>query len=201
MMIVVRFASILICFLIASLAFGWWQVDGPSSKQNSRNIPAPLTEMNFQMINHLGAKVAPEQLVGKPTMIFFGFTYCPDICPNTLLDISAWIAALGNEANNLNIVFVTVDPERDNLEAMGEYLANFSPKVEGWIGDGKQLDDATKLFGVTYRRIETENGGYSIDHTSGVYLFDSTGRFARTIDYHESREQALPKIKLTISGK
>lgn len=195
----VRIIGVVVCFLVVSIAYGWWQVDGAGSKKDQRLIPASLADMDFQMLNHLGATVSPEQLVGKPTMIFFGFTYCPDICPNTLNDISTWIEALGENADNLNSVFITVDPGRDTVEAVREYLSYFNPRIEGWIGGKEELAKAAELFGITYRRVEKDDGEYTMDHTSGVYLFSSNGRFARTIDYHESREQALPKIKRTLS--
>lgn len=191
-------AGIAICFVTVLIAFGWWQVDGPGKKDELRNIPVSLTNMDFQMTNHLGLAVHARELVGMPTMVFFGFTFCPDICPTTLNDISSWISALGDDAKSLNVVFITVDPERDNVDAVAEYLSYFNPMVKGWIGNEEQLREAAKLFGITYKRVETGDGEYTMDHTSGVYLFRADGRFARTIDYHESREQALPKIKRTI---
>ncbi len=157
--------------------------------------------MDFQMTNHRGKSISPRRLVGRPTMIFFGFTYCPDICPNTLTEITTWIEALGDDANSLKVIFITVDPERDDVKTVAEYLSNFSPKIEGWIGNTKQLADASEFFGITYQRTESDDGTYSIDHTSGIFLFRADGTFARTIDYHEPRELAIPRIVQTISEK
>lgn len=151
------------------------------------------------MTNHLGETVSPKQLLGKPAMIFFGFTYCPDICPNTLMEITSWVEALSKEADSLKVVFITVDPERDDVESVAEYLSNFSPSIEGWIGSKNQLATAANSLGMKYKRVDTDNSDYSIDHTSGIFLFRADGSFARTIDYHENKDIALPKIKRTIS--
>ncbi|KPB00064.1 hypothetical protein SU32_15915 [Ahrensia marina] len=190
-----------IAILSATLALGWWQVDGPFEMRTEQNFRSSLSNMNFEMTSHLGKVVSPEYLVGNPTMFFFGFTYCPDVCPTTLAEISTWIEELGDLANSLNVVFITVDPARDDVKTVAEYLSNFNSKIEGWIGNSSQLAAAGNFFDVTYQRKESEDGTYTMDHSSSVFLYRSDGTFARTIDYHEPREVAVPKIKRTISEK
>lgn len=199
MKLLIKYIGSTILVVTSLTVFGWWQIDGPGKKQQNHTLPADLAKMDFLMTNHLGESVSPKQLLGKPVMVFFGFTYCPDICPNTLSEISAWIEALGKEADSIKAIFITVDPERDNVESVAEYLTNFSPHIEGWIGSKKQLADAGKFFNVRYKRISLDNSSYSVDHTSGVFLFRADGSFARTIDYHENKELALPKIRRTMS--
>ena len=133
--------------------------------------------------------------VGRPTMVFFGFTYCPDVCPTTLSDISGWLDELGPDGDEWNVVLITVDPARDTVRAMADYLGYFHPAIRGWTGPEPQIARAAAGFRATYERVPTENGDYTMNHTSGVFLFDAEGLFVTMIDYHEPREFAIPKIR------
>ncbi|MGK7296868.1 MAG: SCO family protein [Candidatus Wenzhouxiangella sp. M2_3B_020] len=150
--------------------------------------------MEFKLTDHEGRTVGPETLIGKPTLAFFGFTFCPDVCPTTLSDISGWLDALGEDAERLNVVFITVDPERDTAEIMEDYVAYFHPAIRGWTGSAEQIARVAKGFRATYERVLTDNG-YTMNHTASVFLFDAAGDFVSTIDYHEPREFAVPKIR------
>tara|TARA_B100001167_G_scaffold167962_1_gene117493 strand:- start:588 stop:989 length:402 start_codon:yes stop_codon:yes gene_type:complete len=128
-------------------------------------------------------------------MVFFGFTYCPDVCPTTLSDITSWLDGMGEAADRLNTVFITVDPARDTLDAMAEYIGYFHPTVRGWTGQPEEIARAAEGFRVTYERVPTDSGDYTMNHTASVFLFDAAGRYVTNVDYHESRETALPKIR------
>ncbi len=177
------------------LFVGWWQVDGPGAPEPMGQRPIPLTEMAFSLTDHEGNAVGPEALLGSPTMAFFGFTYCPDVCPTTLSDISDWLDALGNEADPLNVIFITVDPERDTVAAMAEYVSYFHPAIRGWTGPEEQIARAAEGFRAVFERVPTDSGDYTMNHTASVFLFNAEGQFVTTIDYHEAREFALPKIR------
>ena len=112
-----------------TLFVGWWRVDGPGASPSAPPLPAALTTMNFDLIDHEGNNVGPDALIGRPSLVFFGFTYCPDICPTTLSDISGWLDALGEDSNGLSTIFITVDPERDTAEAMAKYVGYFDPAI------------------------------------------------------------------------
>jgi protein SCO1/2 len=178
-----------------TLFAGWWQVDGPGASEPAGHQPLPLSAMEFQLIDHEANAVGPDTLIGQATLVFFGFTFCPDVCPTTLSDISGWLDELGDEAERLNVVFITVDPERDTIEAMADYVGYFHPSIRGWTGPEDQIERATSGFRATYERVPTENGDYTMDHTASVFLFDAEGSFVTLIDYHESREFAVPKIR------
>ncbi|SFP85105.1 SCO family protein [Tranquillimonas alkanivorans] len=178
-----------------TLFAGWWRVDGPGAPAPSGARPLPLTKMEFKLTDHEGRTVGPETLIGKPTLAFFGFTFCPDVCPTTLSDISGWLDALGEDAERLNVVFITVDPERDTAEIMEDYVAYFHPAIRGWTGPENQIARAAEGFRATYEKVPAENGGYTMNHTASVFLFDAAGDFVSTIDYHEPREFAVPKIR------
>ncbi len=178
-----------------ALFVGWWQVDGPGAPEPDGARPLPLAAMEFGLTDHEGRPVGPDTLVGSPSLVFFGFTYCPDVCPTTLADISGWLDALEEDADRLNVVFITVDPERDNVDAMAEYVGYFHPAIRGWTGPGQQIALAVEAFRATYEKVPTDGGDYTMNHTASVFLFDAEGRFVSTIDYHEPREFAVPKIR------
>lgn len=181
--------------LAATLFAGWWQVDGPGAQDASSGRPLPLTAMDFALTDHEGRPVGPETLIGRPSLVFFGFTWCPQVCPTTLADISHWLDGLGAEAQMLNTVLITVDPERDTAEAMAEYVGYFHPQIRGWTGQPAQIARAAEGFRVHYEKVALDGGDYTMDHSAGVFLFDATGALVSIIDYHEAREFALPKIR------
>jgi protein SCO1/2 len=177
------------------LGVGWWRVDGPGAPQPVGQRPLPLSAMDFRLTDHEGNEVGPDTLIGRPTMVFFGFTYCPDVCPTTLSDISSWLDEMGEDAGRQNVIFITVDPERDTVEAMAEYVGYFHPSIRGWTGQEEQIARAADGFRATYKKAQTEGGGYTMNHTASVFLFDAEGQFVTMIDYHEPREFAVPKIR------
>ena len=181
--------------LVFALFVGWWQVDGPGAPEPVGQRPLALSAMDFSLTDHEGNEVGPETLIGRPAMVFFGFTYCPDVCPTTLSDISGWLDDLGDEANEMSVAFITVDPERDTVDAMSEYVGYFHPAIRGWTGTDEEIAKAVRGFRASYERVPTEGGGYTMNHTASVFLFDAAGRFVTMIDYHEPREFAVPKIR------
>ncbi len=179
------------------LGLGWWRVDGPGAARASTDslLPRPVGEMAFELLDHRGAVVRPQDWLGRPTLAFLGFTYCPDVCPLTLSDISGWLGELGPDADRLNVAMISVDPERDTPEVLAEYLANFDPRITGLTGDPGEVARALEGFRASAERLPAEDGGYTMNHTAGVFLFDADGRFANIIDFHEDRAFALPKIR------
>lgn len=178
-----------------TLFAGWWQVDGPGAPEPHDQRPMNLSSMVFRLTDHEGNAVGPETLIGRPSMVFFGFTYCPDICPTTLADISGWLEGMAGAAQRLDTVFITVDPERDTVDIMAEYVGYFHPSIRGWTGPPSEIARAAAGFRAAYERLDVGGGGYTMNHTASVFLFDAEGRFVTTVDYHEPREFALPKIR------
>ncbi|WP_414633623.1 SCO family protein [Paracoccus marcusii] len=103
--------------------------------------------MSFKLMDQDGKTVEPQDWLGRPTMVFFGFTWCPDICPTTLSDISGWLEALGPQADQMNTVLISVDPERDTPEILGDYLSNFDPRITGLTGPCPRSRLLRKDFG------------------------------------------------------
>lgn len=177
------------------LTLGWWR----SRPDTGRDLlPVPISDMDFTLTDSRGQPFAPAQWLGRPTMVFFGFTFCPDVCPTTLNDISAWLAELGPDADRLNVALISVDPERDTPAALADYLSNFDPRIVGLTGALPEVEKAASGFRAKFEKLPRD-GDYTMNHTAGVFLFDADGRFTSIIDFHEDRRFAVPKIRRLLS--
>uniref|UniRef100_UPI003F8786CA SCO family protein n=1 Tax=Shinella sumterensis TaxID=1967501 RepID=UPI003F8786CA len=117
-----------------------------------------------------GTPFGSADLAGRPYLVFFGFTHCPDICPTTLFELSEAFNALGDDAGKINALFVTVDPARDTPEALARYLSSFNPRIRGLTGDQAALEAMLKAYRGYARRVPLEGEDYTMDHTAVVYL-------------------------------
>ena len=153
----------------------------------------------FHLIDTENRPVTEKGLLGKPTAIFFGFTYCPEVCPTTLAEMTAALKDLGRDADKLNMVFVSVDPERDTPAQMKLYLSNFDPRIKGYTGTVEQTDAAARAYRVYHQKVPTPGGGYTVDHSSAVYLFDKRGRFVEPIGYGSPHDRVVAQLKRIIS--
>ncbi|MFC5506420.1 SCO family protein [Bosea massiliensis] len=191
-------AVAILVFVSAAILIGWWQVDGPGRKRTE--VATFAVGGPFTLVNHKGETVTEATYLGKPTLVFFGFTHCPEVCPTTLFEISNQLGKLGPDADRLQVLFVTVDPERDTPAQMALYLQSFDSRIIGLSGTQAQVDTALSAYKVHAKRIETESG-YTMDHTASVYLMDAKGRFKSMIDYHEDDAAALEKIRLLLNAR
>jgi len=148
----------------------------------------------FSLVDQNDKKVTERDMLGRPTVVFFGFTYCPEVCPTTLADLTNWMGALGPDADRLGVFFITVDPARDSSDELRKYLSSFDPRIRGLTGTASDIDEVAKAFGIYYQRVEIE-GGYTMDHSASVLLLDAEGRFAGTISYQETKDVAIAKLK------
>ncbi|QPC44120.1 SCO family protein [Kaustia mangrovi] len=154
----------------------------------------------FTLTDKTGRTVTEADFKGKPSAIFFGFTFCPDVCPTTLYELSGAMEELGADADRMNVVFVSVDWERDGPEELERYVSAFDDRIRGLSGTKDEIERITRAYRVYYKRVPTEDGeDYTIDHSALVYLMDSDGRFFGTISYNESPEMMLGKLKRLIA--
>jgi protein SCO1 len=153
----------------------------------------------FELLATTGGTLSNELLKGKPFAVFFGFTYCPDVCPTTLLDLSNIIKQLGPEADRMRFVFVSVDPARDTVEQLKLYLSSFDPHIIGATGTETQIADMARKYRAFYEKVQTKDG-YTVNHTATTYLMDAGGRFKATLAYQENAEAALQKLKRLVAG-
>jgi protein SCO1 len=136
----------------------------------------------FQLTDQSGKAVTDADMKGKPFLVFFGFTHCPDICPTTLFDMSQLMKELGPDADRTGALFITVDPDRDTPKVMKDYLSNFDPHVRGLTGDPAAINAAIRAYRVYAKKVPLENGDYTMDHTALVYLMDKNGHFVAPFD-------------------
>ncbi|MBO0345481.1 SCO family protein [Roseibium sp. CAU 1637] len=169
------------------------QVIAPSANRSTLQ-PAAIGGP-FELVNAAGETVTEADLEGKPSAILFGFTFCPDVCPTTLSEMQGWIEALGPDADKLNYLFVTVDPERDTPQVMGDYVAAFDERIKGLSGSRQQVDAMLQAYKVYSKKVPLDDGDYTMDHSAAVYLMDADNRFFGTIAYNEAEETALLKLR------
>jgi protein SCO1/2 len=158
--------------------------------------PVGLFGGDFALTSTKGGTFTQDDLKGIPSAVFFGYTYCPDVCPTTLAESTSWREDLKLGPEQFRLIFVSVDPERDTVEHLANYLSAFGDSVIGLTGTEAEVEKAKKAFGVFSERAE---GGsetdYLIDHTATVFLIGADGRFVGTVDYREARATAIEKIK------
>src|ERR1700690_3469121 len=149
----------------------------------------------FTLIDQDGKPITDKALLGHPSLVFFGYTHCPDICPTTLFEMSEVMQALGPDADRIGALFITVDPERDTPAAMKDYLSSFDPHLRGATGDAKAIDAAEKAYRVYAKKVPTDKGDYSMDHTALVYLMDKQGRFVAPFKLNRNPEEAAADLR------
>jgi protein SCO1 len=149
----------------------------------------------FHLASSKGGEVDSKDLAGKPYAVFFGYTHCPEVCPTTLYEMSNALVKLGDAAKGFRVFFITVDPERDTVEKMADYIANFDPRMEALVPTAEQLPKLALAFRVYYAKVPTSDGGYVMDHTATVYLITAQGQLGGTISFGEAAELREAKLK------
>lgn len=148
---------------------------------------------SFSLAATSGGTVERAKLLGKPYGVFFGYTNCPDFCPTAMQDMTLLLGKLGNEARDFRVYFISVDPARDTLELLKQYVSAFDPRIIGLTGSEGEIANVTKSFNA-YAKKNGSGDSYTFDHTSSVLLFDAQGKLAGTIN--SSEPEADQKTKL-----
>jgi protein SCO1/2 len=149
----------------------------------------------FALVDQDGKPITDADMRGKPFLIFFGYTHCPDVCPTTLFELSEVMNVLGKDANGLRALFVTVDPERDTPAVMKDYLSSFDPHVRGATGNPQQVAQVEKAYRVYAKKVPTTDGDYSMDHSAIVYLMDKQGRFVAPFSLKRPPAEAAAALR------
>jgi len=131
----------------------------------------------FKLVDQDGKPISEAALKGHPSLVFFGYTHCPDVCPTTLFELSEVLRALGPDADKTAALFISIDPERDTPAVMKDYLSSFDPHLRGVTGDDQAIAAVEKEYRVYAKKVPTGPGDYTMDHTALVYLMDKQGRF------------------------
>jgi protein SCO1/2 len=159
-------------------------------------VPPEGSSVSFALTATDGTASTERTYRGKWLVIYFGYTFCPDICPTTLMEIAAALDALGPRAGAVQGLFITVDPRRDTPGVLTEYLKSFDPRLIGLTGTPAQIALAAKSFHVFYERHDADDGSYTYDHSAFVYVVDPDGKFAKAI----TGEAGSKQIAATLSA-
>ncbi|MFJ7567238.1 SCO family protein [Herminiimonas sp. NPDC097707] len=155
---------------------------------------------DFSLPDHNGRLRTLADFKGKAVVVFFGFTQCPDVCPTTMLEMANVMTALGPDADKVQVLFVTVDPERDTAELLKQYVPAFDPRFLGLRGDLAETEKTAKEFKVFYQKVPGKTpGSYTIDHTAGSYVFDTQGRIRLFIRHGQGTEPIVHDVKILLA--
>jgi protein SCO1/2 len=193
-----RLIAILAGFLAVILAGGIVFKSGVFD----RAPPPSLVGGPFQLVDQNGQPTTEAALKGQWNAVFFGFTYCPDVCPGTLQALAAASDQLGPKAKDLKIVFISVDPARDNPQQVKAFLSggNLPKNILGLTGTPQQAAAAAKAYRVYYKQVG-DGPGYSVDHSTAIYLMDPKGRFSKVIAYSAPPQEIARQIKDAMDGR
>ena len=155
---------------------------------------------DFALTDHTGKPRTLADFKGKVVLMFFGYTQCPDVCPTTMAEMSAVMKELGPQADQVQVLFVTVDPERDTRELLAQYVPAFDPRFLGLYGDAAATARVAKEFKVFYAKVPGKTpGSYSMDHTAGSYVFDRNGKIRLFLRHGQGAAPITHDLKQLLS--
>lgn len=154
----------------------------------------------FQLTDHNGKARTLADFRGKAVVIFFGYTYCPDACPTTMGELALVMKELRKDAGRLQVLFITVDPERDTPVVLSKYVPAFHPGFLGLYGDADATARTAKEFRIIYQKQPLKDGGYTVDHSAGSYLYDTAGRVRLFAQYGRGAQPLLHDIRLLLQA-
>ncbi len=176
---------LMIALAVGITAYNWFRTSNDEAAYGGK----------FTLIDQSGKPITEAALQGHPSMIFFGFTHCAEVCPTTLFEMKGWLDKIGDDGKNLHGYFVTVDPERDTPQVLAPYISNVSDRVTGITGKLDHITAMAKSWNVFMEKVPGANGDYEMDHTATIFLLNSKGQFHGTIAYGENPDTAFEKIK------
>jgi protein SCO1/2 len=186
LVIIAAFAGSLAIGLLVTL----WLLGGLRGATAPAAIGGP-----FHLTDQAGQTVTEKSLIGRPTIIFFGFTHCPAVCPTSLFEMSEVLRAMGPDAGKVNAYFVSVDPERDTAAVMKDYISSFDPHLMGLTGTPDEITKVISAYRVYAKKIPLKDGDYTMDHTALIYLMDRNGNFVRPFNLKRTPEEAATDLK------
>lgn len=202
---VIRYSAwIGVAFLLGALAWYYTQPEKPAVPRDERyQVVGPIADIGgpFTLVDHDGRTVTEKEYAGRPTLVFFGFLSCPDVCPTALSNVSELLEEVGPAASEVKVLFISVDHERDKPADMKNYISNFDPRVVGLTGSADQVAAAAKAYRAYFKKVPRDTGDYSMDHTATVYMMDRSGKFDGTLDIHQARDASLAKLRRLVSNR
>jgi len=169
---------------------------GDSSKLVATDITGADFGQSFSLTDHTGKPRTLADFKGKAVTLFFGYTHCPDVCPTTMVDLKQTMKLLGPRADEVQVLFVTLDPARDSQEVLAQFVPSFDKRFIGLRGTEQETAATAEVFKVYAKKVEAQGkGGYTIDHSAGMYVFDKLGKIRLYVDYGEKPADIANDIK------
>ena len=188
------FALLFACTLLAGCA-----PEGP--KFQSSDVTGATFGRNFNLIDATGKARTLADYRGKAVVIFFGYTQCPDVCPTTLAELAEVMKKLGPDADRVQVLFVTIDPERDTQDLLAQYVPAFDPRFMGLYGDAAATERTAKEFKIIYQKQPGATpGSYTMDHSAGTYIFDPQGRLRLYVSYGQGPEVFAHDLRVLLKA-
>lgn len=168
-----------------------WQLD---------DVQGHLPDLKFQMTNDLGQPVTAANYRGKVVLLYFGYTHCPDVCPLTLVHLHTVLQKMGKQANDVQVLFVTVDPARDTVPVLHQYVTAFDPRIVGLTGTQNEIAQLTKRYRAFYQRepSKTPTADYLVTHSSAIYIFGREGHARLLATPGSTNDEILHDLKILV---
>lgn len=170
------------------------------SPYSAIEVTSQLENADFHLVDFNGKSRSLADFRGKVVVLFFGYTHCPVVCPTTLADLAQIMRMLGNDAPRVQVLFVTVDPERDRPELLAKFVPYFYPSFLGLYGDAQAIAQTAKAFGVTYEKQYYKNGSYTMLHSDGTFLIGTNGQPLLLSRYGQQAELVARDIRLLLGN-
>jgi protein SCO1 len=190
------FAAALLAALLFTVAGCGGKPDVPAFKLT--DVTGASFGKSLELSDHNGQRRSLADFRGKVVTLFFGFTHCPDVCPTTLVEMASVMKELGSDADRVQVLFVTVDPERDTADVLKRYVPAFHPTFLGLTGSADEIARAAKEFKIFYQKQKLQGGGYTMDHSAGTYIIDGEGRLRLFAQYGVGAPALLHDIRLLL---
>lgn len=195
---VLIFAVLVLLFAAGLAGYAWMNRQAADPQGNG----VALVGGPFTLTDHTGREVTEKTFLGKYLLVFFGFTFCPDICPTELQVITAALDQMGPAGEAIQPVFITIDPARDTPEVLKAYVSNFGPRLLGLTGTPEQIAAAAKAYRVYYAKAANSGAdeNYVMDHSTIIYLMGPDGRFVRHMPYTTDAAKLAAELKESITA-
>lgn len=199
-------AAITVVIAVALTVFAWRAYEIATGRGEGSGSPRLAAAVKvggpFELIDQTGRTVTEQDFKGTYMLIYFGYTFCPDVCPTELQDIAVAVDALGEAGERVTPIFITVDPARDTVEMIADYVAAFHPRMVGLTGDEESIKKVAKAYRVYYAKVDDEaSSDYLVDHTSFIYLMGPDGEFETLFRYNTSPEDMAESIREILNDR
>jgi protein SCO1/2 len=199
-MMALRFRTVALLFAAALALTACGDKSPPAQAFENTDITGLGYAQDFSLYDVDGKLRTLADFRGKAVVVFFGYTQCPDVCPTTMLEMAQVMKQLGPDADKVQVLFITLDPERDTAEVLRQYVPAFDPHFMGLRGDAAQTQKVAQDFKVFYQKVPGKTpGSYTMDHTAGTYVYDPQGRVRLFIRYGQPVDSIAHDLRILLS--